>query len=64
MLYNLHMNLGNTQTNFRTILLNMELKCSEELFQFIETFNKSDNSLEELDDLMKDCVETEVKFFR
>lgn len=48
------------------VLRNMESNCVDELAMLIERLgeNPSADTLTELDELFKDCVETEVKFYR
>lgn len=43
------------------LLRNMEAECVQELELVIERVK---DDLSELDELLKDCVETEVKFYR
>lgn len=43
------------------LLRNMEAECVEELETVI---GRAGKDLSEFDELLKDCVETEVKFYR
>lgn len=66
-LYALHSKaLTNENKQVRETLCQMETDCVEELEQMLSRLkeNPSDDSLAELDELFKDCVETEVKFYR
>lgn len=65
MLYSLHLKHNNTQSDgIFEVLQKMEEKCLDELSEFLNKYAEGSGVLEELDDLMKDCVETEVKFYR
>lgn len=64
-LYTLHEKAaGNSQVG--ELLRSMEADCVEELTQLLARLgdDPSEKSLTELDELFKDCVETEVKFYR
>ncbi|KAL3282937.1 hypothetical protein HHI36_006095 [Cryptolaemus montrouzieri] len=60
-LYSLHADAFKKGTDVKNLLRNMEADCVKELELVIEN-TKED--LSEFDDLLKDCVETEVKFYR
>ncbi|XP_014366385.2 secernin-2 [Papilio machaon] len=45
------------------ILREMEDSCLSEIEEFLSNFDPENTSLEELDNLMKDCVDTEVKLY-
>ncbi|XP_077302087.1 secernin-2 [Arctopsyche grandis] len=65
LLYNLHskQSAGQLQ-NILELLQTMEDKCVNELAEFSDKYAEGASTLQELDDLMKDCIETEVKFYR
>nr|XP_023018762.1 secernin-3-like [Leptinotarsa decemlineata] len=60
-LYSLHSEASKKGSYVQELLRNMESECVKELETVIE---KDDQDLSELDELFKDCVETEVKFYR
>lgn len=64
-LYGLHeKSAGNAQVE--ELLRSMESGCVEELSQLLARLGDEPpaDGLSELDELFKDCVETEVKFYR
>ncbi|KAK9500195.1 hypothetical protein O3M35_001500 [Rhynocoris fuscipes] len=62
-LYKLHKMALTSKPSVVQQLKDMEATCTEESTTFIKNF--TDNSvLSELDELFKDCVETEVKFYK
>lgn len=60
-LYSLHSKAAKEGNEVQNLLRNMEADCVEELDNIIENLG---DDLSELDELFKDCVETEVKFYR
>ncbi|XP_026759920.2 secernin-3 [Galleria mellonella] len=64
-LYNLHAAhvTKNPNKNISKILKDMENGCLEEIDDFIKKNKLGQNSLDELDNLMKKCVETEIKLY-
>lgn len=61
-LYSLHSDAIKKDGNqVQTLLRNMEADCVMELQNIME---KIGEDLTEFDELLKDCVETEVKFYR
>lgn len=58
-LYSLYFQAAKKGNQVQELLRNMEAECVQELESVIE---KADQS--EFDELLKDCVETEVKFYR
>lgn len=59
-LYRLH---AGASDNARSLLKNMELDCVAEVNKFLDECTPGE-SLTEVDDLLKDIVETEVKFYK
>lgn len=59
-LYRLH---AGASDNARSLLKDMELGCVAEVNKFLDDFTPG-QSLTEVDDLLKDVVETEVKFYK
>lgn len=59
-LYKLH---AGANDSARSLLKDMELSCVVEVNKFLEDFAPG-QSLNEVDDLLKDVVETEVKFYK
>lgn len=60
MLYKLHDEAKN-KADVQELLRQMEADCVKELEEVIESVG---DDLSEFDELFKDCVETEVKFYR
>ncbi|XP_060517095.1 secernin-3 [Cylas formicarius] len=60
-LYALHLKANTESNQVQELLQNMETNCVRELDQVIENVGED---LSEFDELLKDCVETEVKFYR
>lgn len=60
-LYTLHSAAIEKGNKVLELLKNMEAECVEELETVIENVGED---LSEFDELLKDCVETEVKFYR
>ncbi|XP_065164277.1 secernin-1 [Atheta coriaria] len=60
-LFSLHQAAINKQDDVQSLLRSMEQNCVEELDGVIDTLG---DDLSEFDELLKDCVETEVKFYR
>ncbi|XP_018574937.1 secernin-3 [Anoplophora glabripennis] len=60
-LYSLHSEAIKKGNQVQELLRNMEAECVEELETVIGNVGED---LSEFDDLLKDCVETEVKFYR
>ncbi|KAG5896878.1 hypothetical protein JTB14_033519 [Gonioctena quinquepunctata] len=60
-LYSLHAAAAKKGNSVQELLRNMESECVEELETVVERVGED---LSELDELLKDCVETEVKFYR
>lgn len=50
--------------NILEVLRGMENNCVAEINEFFQKNSEGSAELSELDDLMKDCVETEVKYYR
>lgn len=46
------------------LLRQMEDDCVAEVEAFVDGFSRGEGDLSEVDDLLKDCVETEVKFYK
>jgi len=59
-LYKLH---AGATDSARSLLKDMELDCVAEVNKFLDDFTPG-QSLSEVDDLLKDVVETEVKFYK
>jgi len=59
-LYKLH---AGASDSARSLLKDMELSCVAEVNKFLDDFAPG-QSLTEVDDLLKDVVETEVKFYK
>lgn len=59
-LYKLHREAKN-KADIQELLRQMEADCVKELEEVIENVG---DDLSEFDELFKDCVETEVKFYR
>lgn len=59
-MYSLH-SAKTKNAEVQELLLNMEAGIVEELDNVLSVIGED---LSELDELMKDCVETEVKFYR
>ncbi|CAH0402028.1 unnamed protein product [Chilo suppressalis] len=64
-LYKLHAEhvLKSGNTKISKVLQDMEQGCLAEIDEFTKKFENGQSNLEELDDLMKNCVETEVKLY-
>ncbi|XP_028171723.1 secernin-3 [Ostrinia furnacalis] len=64
-LYKLHAEhvLKSSNEKISTLLHEIENGCLIELEEFIQNYESGQGSLDELNDLMKDCVETEVKLY-
>lgn len=61
-MYSLHSDAIRKDSNqVQTLLRNMEAECVTELEHIMESIGED---LTEFDELLKDCVETEVKFYR
>lgn len=60
-LYSLHSEAFKKGSNVKELLRNMEANCVNELESVLENVKED---LSEFDELLKDCVETEVKFYR
>lgn len=61
-LYSLHSEAVKKAGNqVQELLRNMEAECVTEIKNVIETVG---DDLTEFDEILKDCVETEVKFYR
>lgn len=60
-LYQLHSEAVKKGNEVQKLLRNMEADCVEELESILDNVG---NDLSEFDELLKDCVETEVKFYR
>ena len=59
-LYRLH---STASESARSLLHDMELNCVTEVNKFLQDFVPG-QSLSEVDDLLKDVVETEMKFYK
>lgn len=62
-LYKLHNAAVSSKPSALEQLREMESSCTEETTTFIQNFT-GDSVLSELDELFKDVVETEVKFYK
>ncbi|CAG9781960.1 unnamed protein product [Diatraea saccharalis] len=64
-LYKLHSEhvLKSGNTKISKVLHDMENGCIAEIEEFVSKYENGQSSLDELDDLMKNCVETEVKLY-
>lgn len=64
-LYKLHAEhvLKSGNTKISTVLHDMENGCLSEIEEFIQGYGSDQSSLSDLDHLMKNCVETEVKLY-
>ncbi|XP_045472231.1 secernin-3 [Harmonia axyridis] len=60
-LYSLHSEAFKKGTDVKELLRTMEANCVNELESVLQNVKED---LSELDELLKDCVETEVKFYR
>lgn len=60
-LYALHKEAVKNKPHVQELLRKMEADCVKELEEVIENVGED---LSEFDELFKDCVETEVKFYR
>lgn len=60
-LYSLHSEAAKKGNQVQELLRNMEAECVQEIETVIENVGED---LSEFDELLKDCVETEVKFYR
>lgn len=60
-MYSLYLDAAKKGNQVQELLRNMEAECVQELETVIESVG---DDLSEFDDLLKDCVETEVKFYR
>lgn len=54
---------NSTSNKVTPLLQDMELNCLEEVEKFLEDYMEG-QSLSEVDELLKDIVETEVKFYK
>lgn len=63
-LYKLHAIVNSSSNNkVISLLQEMEQNCLEEVEKFLEDFHEG-QPLTEVDELLKDVVETEVKFYK
>lgn len=63
-IYALHQAARKNKPQVFNLLAEMEDKCFKEVKEFLDKIENGEASLSELDELFKDCAETQEKFYK